>query len=186
RIILHEQVAAADKYRTPVRLSRVEVEVVTTGSEYDRTRSSIADRRRLRENSFHPVIRCERPAFDDPDGRKLARNLRINCRGRLVLNDLIDFFVELERVGVDRIEVQTGAIDEFRWRRIAGLVERVKLKMLVKGFDRWARIAFDREATQSTRYIEGPRSGDEVAIGSLSLVVRRQKNIFAAASLIRT
>jgi hypothetical protein len=87
---------------------------------------------------------------------------------------------------VDRIEVQTGAIDEFRWRRIAGLVERVKLKMLVKGFDRWARIAFDREATQSTRYIESPRSGDEVAIGRLSLVVRRQKNIFAAASLIRT
>ncbi len=97
-------VAAADERGAPLAIG-IEFHAIVARSEYDGARRCVGDRDRVGEDALHALIGRKWLAFLDADCGEHSDDLRVKGIGRLVLDHGVDLFVEMEIVGVDRVEL---------------------------------------------------------------------------------
>src|SRR5262245_52944132 len=88
---------------------------------------------------------------------------------------------ETDSVGVDRVDRLTGTVQEFHFRRIVFLCERIDLELL---HQRYGLIGFavDFETANEVGDTVGRGSNDKVAFRHCSLIAGWKKKILAALS----
>ena len=175
---------------------------------HEAARGGVGQRERLGEDLLHPRIGREGLALDDADGGQGPHEFRVERRGRLLLHDLVEHFVEAEVVGRNRC---CNALPLPSWNTVggggrdsaepglaaqelgdaraetAGFVG-INLGRLPDQLDRGLRIVLlqkQRARAHTTRVVRD--AGDEEpALWQRTVVARRQDQVFPAFAPIGT
>ena len=146
----------------------------------------VADGDGVGEDLGHPLVGRERLALADADRGGEAAQLGVDEVDRLLLDDVIELLVELEIVGVDRVERHLRPVDELHLRRVARLAERIDLDALAEHLRSRVRLAVHEEAAKSQEVHIRWRLRDEIAaFRQLALVAGWDDQILAALALVR-
>ena len=129
-------------------------------------------------------------ALPDADGGGQAAQFRIEEVDRFFLDDVIDFLIELEVVGMDGVDRNLRAADEFHLRRIAGLAQGIDLERFLEHLRRKVGLAMDEETAQRDPVDVRGGMRDEVfaavflMLGEFALVAGRDDQVLSALALI--
>jgi hypothetical protein len=132
-------------------------------------------------------VRIERFAPLDADGLELVDHHLISFQPRLGLHHLIERLEEAQVVSDSAVEQDTARIDEFRWRLVGGLRERIEFDALgVSDCIRDVSIAAAlQNGTQQGVALIGVRRNGNISIGHVGLVIAGwHEEIFATFALV--
>ena len=122
----------------------------------------------------------------------MSAKFRVNEVDGFPLDDVVQFFVELVVVGVDRVEDFFRAVDELHGRRIVGLAQRVDFHPVLEHFHRGVWFAVDEEPAKGHPVHIAARMRDVViasvlfVLGQFTLIAGRHDEILAAFAPIGT
>jgi hypothetical protein len=122
--VVQKRITSAYKPGAPLAVG-IEFHTLVARREQDGTRSRVGDCNSIREDAFHACIRGKGLALLDANRGKQSDDLRVESIARFVLNDGVDFLVEVEGVGVNGVELNTGQIDERLRRWVARRGQRI-------------------------------------------------------------
>jgi hypothetical protein len=88
---------------------------------------------------------------------------------------LVDLLEEVEGGGMDRVERFAGEVQEFIFRWLCGLCQRIDAHLLLDGIQGRLGVAINQEAAKEEEIAEGGRMHHEVALRHIALVARRQE-----------
>src|SRR5580704_6753194 len=105
-------VITSDKAREP-RAVRIVERSRLAGFENDGASRRIAHGHRVRQNLLHPFVRRKSFAFLDSNRRERPRNFQAVGFVWFVLDDIVDFFVEMKAVGMNGVERSSRNVMNF-------------------------------------------------------------------------
>ena len=117
KAIREELMTAADKGRLPVA-AVVLVRALVTTRENKRPNGGVAHGGRLGQDLLHASVRRKGLSFLDPNGGEQPQHFRVLGVGGLFLNDLVQFFIKAEIIGMDGIERLARHVDPFLFGRM--------------------------------------------------------------------
>jgi len=150
----------------------------------ERSRGAVGCHNGIGQDFFHPIVRGEGLAFLYTDGCEEPTQFGIEHADRLTIDDSVEFFEELEVVGVNRVERFSRSVDKFHLRGISRLRKGIDLHACPEKITRKVRLEVNKKSPQDKPVDVTGGLRDEVILGNVTLVIRWKNQIFAPLALV--
>ncbi len=179
------ELVAAEEGQTPWAI-RIEKSVLVAHSEGDCSRGHAADICGVRQNLLHPSIGIEGFALLYADGGKQTQCGGITSLARFFLNGFVQETPESIVAGRDKVRGNAGGIDELHFGRIGRIGELIDLQIFLDRLDAGFGRAIDEKGAKWHPVAIGTRPHNEITLGHVTGVARRQDEILAAFAMVCT